>query len=360
MAPALGMRISADDLRRLAKMIGPTSGKDVLEFNFDEDPALRKMFKLKEPLESEGPLDTEPSIVVTPNASPSASPSASASGEASISPTSIPTAIPPAASPPASTVPAVESTPLATPAAPPLPNSITPAAPSTSLWQIPLWMLTPDDADAAQLAPASGDSVAKLQELAKKLKRLIVNSANAAEYRGYYDELLQTGAIREVDDENIDARFRPIYLRMVKATAWQESCWRQFVLDGNRITYLESSTHDLGVMQVNKYVWRGFYNINRLEWDVLYNASAGMEILARLLDDLQSKRGAFNPQNPDEISRSVYAAYNGGPGAYRRWRTHEPKMLRVIDTSFWQKYQSVLHGNQIDILTCAEEWGKQH
>jgi hypothetical protein len=132
------------------------------------------------------------------------------------------------------------------------------------------------------------------------------------------------------------------------------------VLDGNRITYLESSTHDLGVMQVNKYVWRGFYNIDRLEWDVLYNASAGMEILARLLEDLQTRRGAFSPQNPDELSRSVYAAYNGGPGAYRRWRTHEPRMLRAIDAAFWQKYQSVLNGNQIDILTCAEDWGKQH
>jgi hypothetical protein len=221
-------------------------------------------------------------------------------------------------------------------------------------------MLRPEEADAAQLAPPGDDSVAKLQQLAKKLKRLIVSSANAAQYRGEYEELLQTGAMREVGDENIDARFRPIYLQMVKATAWQESCWRQFVLDGNRITYLESSTHDLGVMQVNKYVWRGFYNIDRLEWDVLYNASAGMEILARLLEDLQTRRGAFSPQNPDELSRSVYAAYNGGPGAYRRWRTHEPRMLRAIDAAFWQKYQSVLNGNQIDILTCAQDWGKQH
>ena len=147
---------------------------------------------------------------------------------------------------------------------------------------------------------------------------------------------------------------------MVKSTAWQESCWRQFVLDGNRVTYLESSTHDIGLMQVNKYVWRGFYNIDRLEWDVLYNASAGMEILARLLDSIELKRGAFSPQNPDELARSIYAAYNGGPGSYRRWRTHERKVLRAIDNSFWEKYQAVLHGHQIDILSCAEDWGSQH
>jgi len=222
-----------------------------------------------------------------------------------------------------------------------------------------MWILTPSDADAEETGP-KGDVVAKLQELAKKLKRAVVSSSNATEYRANYDQLLQYGAQREIAGENIDYRFRPLYLRLVKSAAWQESCWRQFVLDGNRVTFLESSTHDLGLMQVNKYVWRGFYNIDRLEWDVLYNSSAGMEILARLLDSIEIKRGAFSPQNPDELARSIYAAYNGGPSSYRRWRTHETKPLRAIDTSFWNKYQAVLHGNQIDILSCSEEWGTQH
>ena len=39
-----------------------------------------------------------------------------------------------------------------------------------------------------------------------------------------------------------------------------------------------TATGDLGVMQVNKHVWRGFYDIDRLKWDVLYNAGAGCEI----------------------------------------------------------------------------------
>ena len=113
-------------------------------------------------------------------------------------------------------------------------------------------------------------------------------------------------------------------------------------------------------MQINKYVWRGFYSIDRLEWDVLYNASAGIEILAQLLNTTEIKRGAFSPQNPDELARSIYAAYNGGPSSYRRWRTHERKVLRAIDNAFWEKYQAVLRGKQIDILTCAAEWGSQH
>ena len=71
------MRISTDDLLRLAHMIGPTTANP-LAFSFEEDPELRKMFHVKEPLASEGPLDTESNIVETPTAtaSPSASPGA--------------------------------------------------------------------------------------------------------------------------------------------------------------------------------------------------------------------------------------------------------------------------------------------
>ena len=85
-----------------------------------------------------------------------------------------------------------------------------------------------------------------------------------------------------------------------------------------------------------------------------------MEILARLLDGTELKRGAYSAQNPDELARSIYAAYNGGPSSYRRWRSHEPRLQRAIDNSFWQKYQAVLHSRQIDILSCAEDWGSHH
>ena len=366
-APALGMRITAEDLRRLAHMIGPTATYDPLGFSFEEDPELRKMFHVKEPLASEGPLDTHSNIVATPteSASQTASPTPSASASAPAAAGILSTAAPPETSTPSAeptptpNQPTVADTPTASPTPSETPSS-TPIPAPMSLLRIPLWMLTPDEADAAESAPKKIDLGAKLQDLAKKLKRAVVNSGNAAEYRGNYDQLLQFGAQREIAEENIDYRFRPLYLRLVKSTAWQESCWRQFVLYGNRVTYLESSTHDIGLMQVNKYVWRGFYNIDRLEWDVLYNASAGMEILARLLDDTELKRGAFSAGNPDELARSIYAAYNGGPGSYRRWRARESRTSRAIDNSFWAKYQAVLHDHQIDILSCAEDWGTRH
>ena len=321
------------------------------------------MFNVKEPLSSEGPLDTESSIIETPTAiaSPAtiASPSPIASEVASTVPSTAPSA-----APAVSGTATISPTPIPQPsdalAPAPAPSSENSPTPSPlSLWRIPLWMLTPEDADAAEPAP-QGDLVAKLQALGRKLKRVVASPNNATEYRGNYDQLLQYSAQREISGENIDPRFRPLYMRLVKSAAWQESCWRQFVLDGNRVTYLESSTHDLGLMQVNKYVWRGFYNIDRLEWDVLYNASAGMEILARLLGSTATRRGAFSAANPEELARSIYAAYNGGPGSYRRWRTREAKPLRHIDNAFWEKYQAVSQGEQIDILSCASDWGSSH
>jgi hypothetical protein len=365
-APALGIKISAENLRRLAHMIGPAKTGDPLSFNFNEDPELQKMFRVKPPLASEGPLDTAPSTTVM-------IPEATASGNASATPTEavsntpveavLSTAGPPVAPTATPTLSPVVPSPFITPS--PL-NSLSPSPESTptsspiSWLRIPRLLLTPDDANAGEIASIGIDVVAKLQELAKALKRVVVDARNATQYRTNVGELLQYGAQREIKEENIDYRYRPLYTRVVKATAWQESCWRQFVLDGNRVTYLESSTHDIGLMQVNKYVWRGFYNIDRLKWDVLYNANTGMEILARLLEGTELKRGAFSAGNPDELARSIYAAYNGGPSSYRRWRRREPHLQRVIDNSFWAKYQAVSQGKQIDIISCAAEWGSSH
>jgi hypothetical protein len=75
-----------------------------------------------------------------------------------------------------------------------------------------------------------------------------------------------------------------------------------------------------------------------------------------LMENVEKKRGAGG--RPGDLARSVYAAYNGGPSAYRRWRSHEPPMLRAIDRSFWEKYQAVTNGQPIDILTCAAQWDK--
>src|SRR5260370_11090446 len=111
-----------------------------------------------------------------------------------------------------------------------------------------------------------------------------------------------------------------LYVDLVLSTAWQESCWRQFVMVGDRVRWLESATGDIGLMQVNKHVWRGFYSIDRLKWDVLYNAGAGSEILTRMM--IYALAHHTNDPIPvgDHLARSTYAAYNGGPHTYHPLR----------------------------------------
>ena len=112
-------------------------------------------------------------------------------------------------------------------------------------------------------------------------------------------------------------------------------------------------------MQVNRHVWRGFYSIPRLEWDIAYNAGAGAEILMRLMSANTARATTRDSNSGAEIARSTYAAYNGGPSAYNRWRrSDESADTRYIDRSFWTKFRAVTAGQLFDILSCAAQWGR--
>ncbi len=170
--------------------------------------------------------------------------------------------------------------------------------------------------------------------------------------------MLNLSAENQLGSGTVDANNADTYKTLVLSTAWQESCWRQFVMDGDRIRWLESATGDIGLMQVNKHVWRGFYDLERLKWDVLYNAGAGCEILARMMHYASAAQPKFDPVPiASHLARSAYAAYNGGPGACNRWRRREPPALKQIDSSYLEKYRAVENGAQIDILSCARDWG---
>ncbi|MGH7907098.1 MAG: transglycosylase SLT domain-containing protein, partial [Candidatus Binataceae bacterium] len=331
-APALGISISADDLRRLAHIMAPRTKENPLAFSFNEDPELRKMFNVATPAETlPSPKASPPaSLAVTP--APFATPASSPPNPAMSPHAPIP-------------APVISSTPTPT------------ALNSYNEYGIPgffAWLIEPKDAYAA-LGPSEN---ATLQELGNRLSRVVVDNDNALKYRADIDRLLELTTMREIGDKDVDAQYQPLYSQLVKAVAWQESCWRQFVRKRNRVVFLESSTHDVGLMQINKYVWRGFYNIHKLEWDIIYNSDAGAEILARMLSDVMDKPGAMTPGHPEQLARSAYAAYNGGPDAYRRWRGHESAGARLIDRSFWAKYQAVERGEKIDILSCSAQWGK--
>jgi hypothetical protein len=338
----LGLRISAADLRRLARIIAPQSTEDPLAYSFDEDPQLRQMFGLTAPLEE--PDVTEPST-----------------GGAAATP------YPPTGEP---TLPRSDpngaSTRAPSPSRPfgPTVASMTPVAASVSLTRAisssrrSSWFVIGAPVAFADEVSGTGQTPLEILTLGSKLRGVVVNRENAVTYRNEVDRLLDLTAHYQLEND-ADEPFDPyLWPTLLKATAWQESCWRQYVIKHGRTWFLESKSGDIGLMQVNKYIWRGFYNLARLQWDLVYNVGAGSAILHRLLggasDHLKTHDSAV-------LARAAYAAYNGGPGAYDRWRqAHEPEALRQTDQAFWFKYQAIASRQSFDILSCASQWDRHN
>jgi hypothetical protein len=194
------------------------------------------------------------------------------------------------------------------------------------------------------LHPPSTELVA----IGKRLHRWVPAMAELAEYREIVARMLTTLAEHRVD--RVDRRFASVYRHLVPSVAWQESCWRQFVEKGGQVVPLISSTGDIGIMQVNRRVWRGFFDVEKLKWDAVYNGGAGAEILVQLLDRYGAKEG---DGLLDNAARATYAAYNGGPSAYRRYRSGKASALaRAIDTDFFEKYRQVATGAAGDRVLC--------
>jgi hypothetical protein len=138
---------------------------------------------------------------------------------------------------------------------------------------------------------------------------------------------------------------------MMLTTAWQESCWRQFIRKGKTLQPLTSSVGAVGIMQVNARVWRGFYDQQALRNSMKYNAKAGSEILHHYLVDYAIAKGEHAVRNdPDDLARATYAAYNGGPGKLRRYRSG--KKGHHIDEAFWKKFQQIKAGNDYAVASC--------
>ena len=311
-APALGMRVSAADLRALGHIMAPRLKTDPLAFSFDEDPELQKLFGIRPPVDTPDALSDAPDDdSVPPGSGPSAAPSPAVG-------------IPPGA-----------------------------ASSPDFFARLAAW-ITPPATAAMQVVIIDS----QIRAVAKGLRRKVPEPDSLDRYRADIGRLLDLSASREVDDDYLEAQYGAVTRRLVRSTAWQESCWRQFVVKGRRITYLESSTKDIGLMQVNRYVWRGFYSVARLEWDVAYNAGAGAQILLRRLRDCaRNAAGQGIGATSEELARSAYSAYNGGPASCNRWsHSDADSESSLVDVSFWLKYQALEQGEPLDILQCAAQW----
>lgn len=186
--------------------------------------------------------------------------------------------------------------------------------------------------------------------LVKKLNRWVPDLDEIDEYLPLVRDLLKQIATAALGASKLDANLHDAYRRMSLATAWQESCWRQFIKDEGKIKPLTSKVGAIGIMQVNQRVWRGFYDRAALRQDIDYNASAGNEILLHYLVDYVIADQAHS--STDNLVRATYAAYNGGPGDIDRYRSKKSaKSLREIDRAFWYKYQT-LKKNELAPASC--------
>jgi hypothetical protein len=268
-APAAGLELSVDGLRRLARALDPAYAGDPVEYSESPDPALRRIFRFRDP---DGP-------------------------------------------------------PRRAPRRPPGGGS----------WLAP--------------RPAWADVAAEeWVVLGRRLDRWVPTPAELWAYRDTVARLLVAAADRSYDPDLLDERYEGLFLNLVKTVAWQESCWRQFVRQADDVVPLVSRTGDVGLMQINRRVWRGFFDPGRLTWNAAYNAGAGTEILLQLLLRYGTREAGARLEN---AARATYSAYNGGPRRYRRYRSaNVPPALAAIDRAFWTKYQAMARGAADDLVLC--------
>lgn len=156
--------------------------------------------------------------------------------------------------------------------------------------------------------------------LAKRLNNWLPTPSELPDYLLEMRTLLQRTADttlkqRESAGRALAEPFHALYRHLVLATAWQESCWRQFVRRKGKVQPIQSGVGAVGLMQVYPVVWRGFYDVTGLQTDVGYNGRAGAEILHHYLRDYAiGKREHTAVGDADNLARGTYAVYNGGPG----------------------------------------------
>lgn len=284
---------SPESLRKLARILLGDDADDPLRYDLAVDPELRRIFGFGEPLD---PPTTSPLLAPPPEAKPDARL-----------------------------------------------DALSPLA-ALADWLVPrAWASTPPPIDRPALVarlntwiPGRKQELLEYVPMVHDMLRLTVDDALGS----------------AVEDENEIAA--KVYPTLVIATAWQESCWRQFVQSEDGVQPLVSPAGSVGLMQINGKVWRGLYDPAGLEGDIGYNSRAGAEILWHYLRDFALPSGEhLGEGGADNLARATYAAYNGGPGHLTRYR--KPKTsahLRVIDREFWRKYELVRAGEHAPMFTC--------
>ena len=358
LGPGSGLDISADGLRRLARIVAPEETGDPLEYANVVDPSLRESLGFGPPL----PVPASPPPQIEPPAGDGSEPTTTSTTTTTTPAHEAPEEPPPAAAPEASPpvapqappLPAPERVPPPSPPTPPTTIAPLPAAPPPTSFLPPRLRPNPLAHWLDWLVPAAEAAEAPNPDAEARLRNWAPTRKDLDEYLPIVQGVLHRASDETLAKKPVDAPYSAIFRPLVLATAWKETCWRQFIRRGGKIVTMQSGAGAVGIMQVNPRVWRGFYDTDVLRMNTAYNARAGAEILQHYLVDYairkkENERGG----GIDALARATYAAYNGGPGHLDRYRTEKTaKSLREIDADFWRYYQTVKGGNELGVREC--------
>ena len=187
-----------------------------------------------------------------------------------------------------------------------------------------------------------------------KLNKWIPTKENLHGYLVRVQWLLEDVVFKVLRDNPLEESFQQIFHPLMLASAWQETCWRQFIEKNGERKPIKSSVGAVGIMQVSPRVWRGFYHPKALTWNISYNANAGGEILHHYLTHYAIRKQEHKRTNDiHDLARATYAAYNGGPSHLTRYRSKSTsKRLKSIDKGFWHKYQLIRDGDTLAVKQC--------
>jgi septal ring-binding cell division protein DamX len=186
------------------------------------------------------------------------------------------------------------------------------------------------------------------------LNQWIPSAADLNAYLLEVRNLLLEEAENRIRASSITEAHAQIFRKLMLATAWQESCWRQYVVKNGKAVPLVSGSGDIGMLQINEKVWRGFYSPPKLSWDITYNVRAGSEILFQYMVNYALKQQEHaHGGDPSNLARAAYSAYNGGPSQVSRYRKLDvPAAHKKIDIAFWEKYQQIFQGQELAVTQC--------
>ncbi|HEN21055.1 MAG TPA: lytic transglycosylase domain-containing protein [Desulfobacteraceae bacterium] len=191
-----------------------------------------------------------------------------------------------------------------------------------------------------------------------KLRPWIFKKSDMMSYLERVKGLIEEVSLSTLEKGLIDKEYHSLYQKAVFATAWQESCFRQFRVKNGKLSYLRSYNNtSVGLMQINERVWRGMYDVNHLRWDIRYNTTAGCEIFELYLRNYALRRIKENrvkePLDNDTLARLVYAMYNEGPAAFFSFlKRREMNKYYLSDDLFREKYEWVKDDQWENIRLC--------